>query len=248
MSISFRPSSSSVSFLIACCWTVCSATIDGGDYESDVDTARQLDEPIKAIIGWPGRSATTDAEQSIFFEGLFNANRRRRVSVRPDSGTAAPGNNEQRATAPAASGPTVFAGEPECVLANNGRPCVCYTTDFLDSVSSLLDEQVSQDMSAAAVAMFACQSYTVVASQFVVSPSPPPSPPPPSPTTGTSKTGTSKTGTSKTAVLFSDRSSAAGETKNDKTANDTAVTAAARREVDFNSVVNYQLEKSKDGE
>lgn len=260
------------------CWIGLAAVVgqvlrsvaDGNDYE----TAKQLDSQIKSIISdcswWPpdsnrgGNGArkeysnAKDSRLSKMMDGLFDTNhrptgksksspssRRRHVTIRPkdatgeDGNTAATANDQddpQTTTVATATGvdtpggPTIFGAENDCLSANNGRPCVCHMIDFLDSVSQRLDEEVgAEDDTTASVESFACSSYKVVPSAFIVSPSPVITP---------------VTVTDETTTVLALVQSSKGMNKNE------TVTAAAPewKEVDFDYVVNYQLNKSKDGE
>lgn len=242
--VSFNPSS--LLFFVAC-WTIVLAVIDGDDYKSDLENAKRLDGRIKAIVGsswWPAAkyreyAAAKDPKRTIFFEGLFNANDRKtkskvsspsgRVSIVPKDATATTAGEDGKHETTTAGGRPAFGGEAECVSANKGRPCACYTTDFLDSVGSLLDGIVAQEDVSAAVVGLACRSYRVVPSEFVVS---------------SSSSATTTAAAETTTRRFSEN--AGGINENITDADDGAV--PARREVDFNYVVNYQLEKSNDGE
>lgn len=55
----------------------------------------------------------------------------------------------------------VFDEEHECVSVNDGRPCLCSMTDFLERLSTTED-----------VSSFKCQSYKAVPLAFVVVPRP----------------------------------------------------------------------------
>lgn len=264
------------SFFFIKCWIGLAAVVgqvlrsvaDGNDYE----TVKQLDSQIKSIISdrswWPADSNrggddarkeysnAKDSRLSKLMDGLFDTNhrpagksksspssRRRHVTIRPKDATVEDGNTaattndqgDQRTTTTASrvetpGGPTVFGAENDCLSANNGRPCVCHMIDFLDSVSQRLDEEVmAEDDTTAAVESFACPSYKVVPSAFIVSPSPAITP---------------VTATDETATVLALVQSSKEINKNE------TVTAAtpAWKEVDFDYVVNYRLDNSKDGE
>ncbi|VVC30856.1 Immunoglobulin-like domain,Tyrosine-protein kinase ephrin type A/B receptor-like,Immunoglobulin-like [Cinara cedri] len=176
---------------------------------------------------------------SELIDGFFHVDRRpsdktqrggrHRTTVGPNNATRG-GKNVDRsdprtataATTAATPGPgqnRLFGNENECVSASDGRPCVCYTTDFLDSVTGLLLDEMTlvQDDTAAAVATFACPTYKAVPPAFVVSPPRPP-----------------ETVETTAAALVPERSGDGNETA-----------APARKEVDFDYVVNYLLDKPK---
>jgi len=130
------------------------------------------------------------------------------------------------ATTAISSHRAVFETEDKCVSANNGRPCMCYMTDFLNSIGKRLDEATADDQTSVATT-FRCPSYKPVPTSFVVFPT--------ANTTTTPIDGTIIA----VNVLVQNHSTNASE-------NGTA-DVPERREVNFDHVVNYQLETSKDG-
>lgn len=169
-------------------------------------------------------------------DGFFNATDRRRPTYKKTSATgrrrvsSRPKDEKKNATAgdgvptaTAAVGSNVagaFDNETECVSANNGRPCVCRMAEFLNSIGKRLDETAADGQTPVATA-FRCPSYKPVPASFAVFPT----------------AGTSTDGTTATAV------DVLGRNDTDNTAADVPVP----RKVDFNYVVNYELETSKDG-
>lgn len=116
----------------------------------------------------------------------------------------------------------IFSTENECMSANNGRLCVCFMIDYLDSIGDRLDEVAAENQTVVATA-FRCTFYKLVSALFVVSPT----------------KNTTITPIDKTTVNVLGRNDLTNGIYN-KTANVTV-----RREVDFNHVVNYELETSK---
>lgn len=120
----------------------------------------------------------------------------------------------------------VFGTEDVCVSANNGRLCMCYMTDFLNSIGKRLDEMAAEDQTAVATA-FRCQSYKPVPASFFVF--------------STANT---------TITLFNETTTTVNSLGQNVLTNDTNNRTAdvpVPREVDFNQVINYELETSKDG-
>ncbi|VVC32942.1 Tyrosine-protein kinase ephrin type A/B receptor-like [Cinara cedri] len=208
-----------------------------GDRKLQNDTAKYAGRSSESSGGaqWRARKWKPTRTPSGKSNASWPPGGRRRATVRPSNATQEAGRQSKTsdrgvsrttthsgAAAPR-GGRKVFGDENDCVSASDGRPCVCYMTDFLDSVGQLLDEaKLVRDDTAAAVAAFACPSYKTVPPAFVVYPWPPPS--------------------TATAVRLS------GQISDRKNKNETADVAAApsRKKVDFDYVVNYRLEKSKD--
>jgi len=130
------------------------------------------------------------------------------------------------ATTTISSDMAIFGNENECMSANNGRLCVCYMTDFLDSIGERLDKTAAENQTVVATA-FQCPSYKSVSASFIVSS-----------TVDTTITPIDKT---TTTVNFSGQNVLTNGIDN-RIAN-----VAVRREVDFNYVVNYELKTSKNG-
>jgi len=128
------------------------------------------------------------------------------------------------ATTAISSDMAIFGTENECVSANNGRLCVCYMTDFLDSIAERLDETAAENQTVVATA-FRCPSYKSVSASFVVSL-----------TVDTTITPIDKT-TMTVNVL--------GQNVLTNDIDNRTADVTVRREVDFNYVVNYELETSK---
>lgn len=116
---------------------------------------------------------------------------------------------------------TTFGTENQCATANGGRPCVCNTTDFLKTIGRWLDDvpaTAASDDDTAAVAALKCHSYNVVPEAFVVS-----SPP-----------------------VVDDDVTTDDHPPQERTVYD-ASDVSDLREVDFDQVINYRLEKSENG-
>ncbi|VVC27685.1 Tyrosine-protein kinase ephrin type A/B receptor-like [Cinara cedri] len=133
-----------------------------GDYGPAGHPGAQIIKTRPGPVRWP-----CAIDSKTFFGGLFDSRRQSKPKPsRGDRGRATVVHpNDANVAVPDVGdggGPTVFGDEQECESANDGRPCLCYTPDFFDSVGRLLDE---------ATATFACRSYKAVASVFVVSPS-----------------------------------------------------------------------------
>lgn len=119
---------------------------------------------------------------------------------------------------------TVFGTENECVSANDGRPCVCYMADFMDLVCRRLDEEVVNPNDDNTDKMFACPSYKVVPTEFVIS----------------SSMATVKVPMTSATTMAHVLGQCTEEYNFDKV-------GPAWKQVDFNKIINYQLEKPKDG-
>lgn len=129
-------------------------------------------------------------------------------------------------TATSVVGSAVFDTKDECVLANNGRPCVCYMTEFLESIGKRLNKTSADDQTSMVTA-FRCPFYKQVPAWFVVFP-----------TVNTTETSIDNT---TTAVNILEQRNLTNNGEN-RTAD-----VPVRKEVDFDYVVNYQLETPKDG-
>lgn len=122
---------------------------------------------------------------------------------------------------------TVFGTENECMLANNGRQCLCYMIDFLDLIGQRLDETASENQTTMET-MFQCPSYKQVPVAFDVFP-----------TLITSGTKSDENyPAANVLVVQKSLTNADGHA---------TATVPVRKEVNFGYVVNYQLETSKDG-
>lgn len=235
----------------------------GHNYETEFETLNQLDSKIKSLFGsswWLANSNYRHADKSKRSQGMSksSSSSRPRVTIRPKDATTmtghkaatngSKGGGPRMTTEPTAAGavsyvgPTIFNAENDCMSANNGRPCVCYMTDFLDSLNRRLDETADENDTTVAVVSFACPSYKVVPSAFVVSPSP---------VVVTTAVTTAVTA-AVTATTLADEATtvflsvqSSKETDKYETGTDTV---PVWKEVDFDYVLNYRLEKSKDGE
>ncbi|KAF0723256.1 Ig-like domain-containing protein [Aphis craccivora] len=143
---------------------------------------------------------------------------------------------------------TLFSTEEECVSANKGRDCVCDMTDFLDLIVQRLDETVDDEDESAAVGALNCHSFKSVPTVFFVYP-----------TTaaddldGTTAATAAAVSATVSADLVVERNGGqsggghfrgAGVHVEKKTADMPA--APSWKEVDFDDIVNYRLEKSSD--
>lgn len=128
------------------------------------------------------------------------------VTNRPTDADGAPPYTTTATAAAGSDRAAVFDVESACVSANDGRPCVCYMADFLDSIGERSEDD-------AVAALFRCSSYKPVPVAFFVR---------------------------STAV--------AGDSTGQKvSASDGAGGSTTRMEIDFDYVVDYQLETSKNG-
>lgn len=123
-------------------------------------------------------------------------------------------------------GSAVFNAEDTCVTANHGRPCVCYMTDFLDSLSQRLVDDAAADDRAPAVQ---CATYKGVPAAFIVS--------------SAADAAAADNVTAAAANVRASRLTVqnSGGDENEE------ITALVRKEVDFDWVVNYHLQASNDG-
>lgn len=151
----------------------------------------------------------------------------REKSTRIDKGGEAATDNDT-AIETTTSGPpnrTVFDNEDECMAASGGRSCVCYLTDFLDLIDQRLDDPATTADEDTIAPAFKCPSYKPVPAAFVVS--------------------------SKAAATSHEETTTVKVSMNKNNSVDyvdgQAVTSPARREVNFDSVVNYRLQTFKDG-
>lgn len=229
----------------------------GSDSSSYSEVIHQLDKQLlkkktspdwltgrSAVVGVPTADETPDASllwKSIegFFRGHYQSRNNkkspaheRRNRTRYYSNLGESDENETEvirdpiATTTDNPNKKVFGAENECVLANDGRSCVCFMTDFLDLVCRRLDEEVVNPMyDDNAEKMFLCPSYKVVPTVFVISSSM-------AVTVNVVETITA------TAVHV------LGQCAEEFDFNSVEPTW---KQVDFNEVINYQLEKPKDG-
>ncbi|CAI6363056.1 unnamed protein product [Macrosiphum euphorbiae] len=138
----------------------------------------------------------------------------------------------------------LFGTENECVSTNPGRACVCYMTDFLDLICQRLDEAaVSGDDDEDETAALRCRSFKPVPEAFVIYP-------------GTAAGGdVTSTDTADAAVVPTHDSADVMVERNDGKrggrgrggVGDKKAVAPTGKEIDFDKVVSYQLEKSSDG-
>ncbi|XP_025190793.1 uncharacterized protein LOC112591252 [Melanaphis sacchari] len=145
------------------------------------------------------------------------------------------------ALAPAPAARILFGTEDECVSANQGRACVCYMTDFLDLVGQRLDEADDDDSTAA----LSCRSFKPVPTVFVVYPA-----------TAADGDGTTAAAATNAAsappnvsadVMVGRNGGKSGGGRNRSGVGDGDQKAAPTwKEVDFDDVVNYRLNKSSD--
>lgn len=159
--------------------------------------------------------------------------RRLRVHVTADRVKDASADvNGIRSATSAASPPaewTVFDTENECVSTNNGRPCVCYTTDFLDKIDERWLDETAVHNRMATPAFRWCRSYKPVPASFSVSP--------------TAANAVVPSITTVAAVNVSEEEDSASDG-----GNGTVAAVPARTEVDFDYVVNYRRKTSTDND
>lgn len=186
-------------------------------------------------------------------------NARRRVTHRPkdvtvDRGDAGNSKNVTgddyiddggpKTTKSTASARILFGTENECVSTYPGQACVCYMTDYLDLICQRLDEAaVGGDDDDDEMASLRCRSFKPVPGAFVIYP-----------TTAGDETSTA---TTDAAVVRAQDSvdvrvernggKSGGRGRGGVSDEKAVVAAPVWREIDFDNVVNYQLEKSSDG-
>lgn len=223
--------------------------------ESDLDAIKQLNSRLNMILGpdWlesveksKNADATNHTVRSKLADGFFNAHQNRAGGKRKIKGESRESTvatvtdvfgDLVTATA-VVSHPerTVFGSENECESANRGRPCVCYMTDFLDSVCQQLDEAAAVPVGDDTATVYACPSYKVIPAMFVVSPA----------TFGVSPAAAD--GVPATISRTADRAVHVAAYGGGHLGNRIAVTAsAAWKQVDLEHVINYQLDKTNDG-
>ncbi|XP_029346458.1 uncharacterized protein LOC115034267 [Acyrthosiphon pisum] len=135
----------------------------------------------------------------------------------------------------------LFGTENECVSTNPGRACVCYMTDFLDLICQSLDEAVvAGDDDEDETAALRCRSFKPVPAAFVIFP-------------GTvaggdgTSTATTVPALDSADVMVERNGGKRGGRGRGGVGDEKAVVAApVGREIDFDKIVSYQLEKSSD--
>uniref|UniRef100_A0A2S2NBE5 Ig-like domain-containing protein n=1 Tax=Schizaphis graminum TaxID=13262 RepID=A0A2S2NBE5_SCHGA len=167
---------------------------------------------------------------------------RRRVTERPKNAT---GDNGESSTAVAAAAPILFATEDECESANPGRACVCRMTDLLDLVVQRLDEAM---MSAAddqegggETAALKCRSFKTVPAAFVIYPAT-------AAADGDDRTIAPATDVPVDVVVERNGGKTGGRPIRDgsgvNAVEDAVKEAPTWKQINFNDVLNYQLERS----
>ncbi|XP_022182320.1 uncharacterized protein LOC111042121 isoform X1 [Myzus persicae] len=184
---------------------------------------------------------------------------RRRVTHRPkDAATGRDGvdgvtgddftdGGGPKTTTAATAARMLFGTENECVSTNPGRACVCYMTDFLDLICQRLNEAATAgdvDNDDETVAL-PCPSFKPVPVAFVIYPS-----------TATDGGGTNTASTDAAVVRVEHSADVIIERRNGSKrrgrgrgggGDEKAVAPApVWKEIDFDNVVNYRLEKSSD--
>ncbi|KAE9539672.1 hypothetical protein AGLY_004924, partial [Aphis glycines] len=241
------------------------------DDRSDLRHLRlwQKEMEVDSSTGRPAASPTTKPTvpwQSRLSAGFFRRRpndidkrpaARRRVTHRPkdiggadtpeqvtsydyiDSGS--PKTAKSTATKSTVAARILFSTEDECVSANKGRACVCFMTDFLDLIVQRLDETVDDEDETAAAVALNCHSFKSVPTAFLVYPV-------------AAAGGLSGTTASTAADVVVERNggkSGGGRGRGgvglhvEKKAADVPA-VPSWKEVDFDDVVNYRLEKSSD--
>lgn len=165
---------------------------------------------------------------------------RRRVTQRPKNATS----DDSKSSTTAGAAPILFVTDGECESANPGRACVCRMTDLLDLVVQRLDEAV---MSAAddeegggETAALKCRSFKTVPAAFVVYPA----------TAAADSDGTIAPATDVPVDVVVERNG--GKTGGRPSrggsgvgaAEDAVKEAPTWKQINFNDVLNYQLERS----
>ncbi|XP_026804415.1 uncharacterized protein LOC113547993 [Rhopalosiphum maidis] len=160
---------------------------------------------------------------------------RRRVTQRPKNATGG-----ESSTAGAAAAPVHFATEEECESANPGRACVCRTTDLLDLVVQWLDEAVmsaaDDEVGGGETAALRCRSFKTVPAAFVVYPA----------TAAADGDATIAPATDVPVDVVVERNG--GKTGGRPSRGGSGVGAVKEaptwKQINFNDVLNYQLERS----
>lgn len=237
---------------------------DGYGDESDLDAIKQLNSRLNVILGsdWlesAGKSknarATNHTARSKLTDGFFSAHHNRAGGnrrIKEESGrnsTAVSVTDvfgdlvTTTAATPAVDHPerTVFTAEKECESANGGRPCVCYMTDFLDSACQQFDQAAIEPVDDSTATVFACPSFKVVPSAFVVTPA---SLDVISATFYVTSAADQALPTTISTADHALRVASYGVRHRD---NRSAVTPVAWKQIDFNDVIKYQLDKINDG-
>ncbi|CAH1736758.1 unnamed protein product [Aphis gossypii] len=143
----------------------------------------------------------------------------------------------------------LFSTEDECVSANKGRACVCFMTDFLDLIVQRLDETVDDEDDAAAAVPLNCHSFKSVPTAFLVYPVAAAGGL--SGTTASTMAAVPATVSADVVVERNGGKSGGGRGRGgvgvhvEKKAADVPA-VPSWKEVDFDDVVNYRLEKSSD--
>lgn len=148
-----------------------------------------------------------------------------------------------KTTKSTASARILFGTENECVSTNPGRACVCYMTDYLDLICQRLDEAAVGGNDDDDETSLRCHSFKPVPGAFVIYPI----------TAGDEMS----TATTDSAVVRAQDSAdvriernggkSGGRGRGGVSGEKAVVAAPLWREIDFDNVVNYQLEKSSDG-
>jgi len=186
---------------------------------------------------------------------------RRRVTQRPKNATS----DDSKSSTTAGAAPILFVTDGECESANPGRACVCRMTDLLDLVVQRLDEAVmsadDDEDGRGETAALSCRSFKPVPAKFVVYPA----------TAAADGDGTTAPATDATVAAVP-ADAAVVERKGGKTGGrrsqarvrgriqaevclnqarsgvgaveDVVKTTPTWKQIDFNDVLNYRLEKS----
>lgn len=200
---------------------------------------KQLEKKLNLILNSPVESQFGETQKldvakrrplkSKLIEGFFGDHRRPTARNNKKSLTLHHNENTNFVKNPSKM---VFGTEKECESVNDGRPCVCLMTDFLDSVCQHLEESAIKPMDENMTMAFECPSYKPVSAAFVISPD-----------------STTSEVTKSAAVVVEKMNVQIFKKKakiNYRGIKDTVVTATWKR-VNFDNIINYQIEKPKNG-
>jgi len=239
-----------------------------GSADNDRSDLRYLQQQVNNImavssISRPAVRHTLDAvpkattSRSRLSAGFFKQRRpnvidknhaaRRRVTHRPKDVTIGADNLKNvtshgggpKSTAAAR---ILFDTENECVSTYPGRACVCYMTDFLDLICQRLDESaVAGDDDEDETVALRCRSFKPVPGAFVIYPGIAAS------GEATSTATTDAARDSADVMVERNGGKSGGRGRGGIGHEKVVVAAPVWREIDFDNVINYQLEKSSDG-
>ncbi|CAH1736627.1 unnamed protein product [Aphis gossypii] len=156
-----------------------------------------------------------------------------------------------KSTAVTRIGRIVFGTEDECVSANQGRACVCYMTDFLDLVGQRLNEVAAAENGGDGndeAAALSCRSFKPVPTAFVLYPTTAADGVETTATATVNSTTTGPANFSADVMVERNGGKSGGRDRSGAGDDDKKAVAATPvwKEVDFDNVINYRLEKSSD--